>query len=94
LKQRTVWIANYDVNTPQLYGQWSKWDFWQMTDRMQGSNYGMDSKQLDGNYWRGTLEELHKFCGSAIVIPKPEPVLTLEQRVDKLEGWAKIMGYK
>ena len=32
LKQRTVWIANYGVNTPQLYNQWSKWNFWQFSD--------------------------------------------------------------
>jgi len=93
LKQRTVWVANYNVNTPQLYNQWSKWNFWQMTDRLMGENYGMDSKQLDGNYWNGTLEELQKYCGSPIVID-PTPVLTLEQRVTKLENWAKTMGYK
>ena len=92
LKDRNLWIANYNVSKPDLRGQWSRWDFFQFTDRMDASLYGMDSKQVDGNWWNGNLDELRKFCNLRTITPPPH-VYTIEDRVHLLETWAGSMGY-
>ena len=40
-------------------GGWDKWTFWQFTDRLPGLDFGMESKQLDGDFYNGNWEE---FC--------------------------------
>jgi lysozyme len=80
LLEHPLWVAHYGVNVPNPCG-WGRWTFWQYTDRLDGLAYGMESRQLDGDYFNGTLAELKAWAGGA-----PAPVaLTLEQRVARLE---------
>jgi lysozyme len=79
--EHPLWVAHYGVAKPNPCG-WIKWHFWQYTDRLDGAAYGMESKQLDGNYYSGTLDELRAWAG---VDTQPPPALTLEQRVARIE---------
>lgn len=83
-----LWVAHYGVNAPNPVS-WARWTFWQFTDRLDGIAYGMESKQLDGNYFNGTLDELRAWAGvdkpQPAPQPEPPPVLTLEQRVERIE---------
>lgn len=63
-----LWLASY---TSQDYAEekmleftpWKSWTLWQHTDRLNGLAYGMESKQVDGDYFNGSLDDLRKFCG-------------------------------
>lgn len=80
LKQKPLWLARYpyvlfDFLPTTLYlpsGLPWKVYFWQFTDRLDGIKYGAESKQIDGNYWLGTLEALKSFRNrSNVVVPDP-----------------------
>jgi lysozyme len=59
-----LWIANYDVQTPNLPQGVSDWKFWQYSaDRNnQGSNYGVGSTHVDLIYYNGTVDDLHQWA--------------------------------
>jgi len=86
-----LWIASY---TTQEYMEsnvekltpWVKWTFWQYTDKGSGEKYGVESKQIDLNYFHGTKEDLLARYGA---VPKDEDdihefVTDLQQRFDSL----------
>lgn len=53
-----LWIAHYGVATPTLPIGWKRWEFWQYTAKGDGKLYGCESKNVDLNYFNGTVEEL------------------------------------
>lgn len=67
LLEHDLWIASYprvmtDTSAP-VFQPWSNWKFWQYSDKGDGIAYGMESKQVDMNYFNGTYEELKKYAG-------------------------------
>lgn len=69
------WLAWY---APEFWIRvpkpWTKWTFWQWTDKGGGPTYGSTGLNLDRNWFNGTTAELKKFAiGTTIVIP-PVPV--------------------
>lgn len=50
---------------------------------------GTQSKAVDFDRWQGDLVSLIKFAGGVVPIPQP----SLDQRVSKLEGEARIRGW-
>jgi lysozyme len=91
LSRCKLWVADYRGNPePEIYRQWSQWSIYQFTDRLDGKKFGCESLQVDGNLFHGTKDDLYRFAG---LIP-PIPVITIEDRVKKLEDWAVSMGYK
>lgn len=79
-----LWLAHYRVTLPTIPMPWRSWMFWQFTDKGDGLRYGAESKQIDLNYWYGTLEQLYDYAGQT------PPVQTWEQQID---AWARTMGY-
>jgi lysozyme len=77
LKAYPLWIANYTSGSP-LIAPWSTWTFWQYSQTGDGYAYGMESPNLDLDYFNGTEEELRKFAN---VVATPPLELTLEQKV-------------
>jgi hypothetical protein len=62
---RTGWI-------PNIYNQWNKWLIWQYGTPTEGLKYGMESREVDADFFNGTMEELYRFCGLGVEIdPKP-----------------------
>ncbi len=57
--QYPLWIANYDVAEPRVPAPWGKdeWLLWQYTVHGDGALFGVESGNLDLNYFNGTLEE-------------------------------------
>ena len=55
--QYPLWIANYGAPSPLIPKPWKTWDFWQFTDNGDGSLYGVESKNIDLNYFNGTRDE-------------------------------------
>ena len=57
-KQYPLWVANYKVDKPLVPKPWTEWTFWQYTDKGDGSLYGVESKNIDLNYFNGDLAAL------------------------------------
>ena len=85
--------------TPLL--PWSKnakaWKFWQFCAAGDGEFYGgdyakhTDKTALDMNAYNGSLVQFEKEFGIDMT---PPPPTDLAARVDKLEVWARTIGYK
>lgn len=62
-KKFPLWIASYG-RPPKPTKPWGdKWTLWQFTDVLDGQDYGVESKELDGNYFNGDMEAYEKFFG-------------------------------
>lgn len=65
--QFPLWIASYG-RFPLPTKPWGdSWTLWQFTDVLDGIKFGVESKELDGNYFNGTMEEFQKFFGLEVV---------------------------
>lgn len=57
-KQYPLWIAAYLTEAPRVPTPWNMisndaWTFWQYTDKGDGALYGVESKNIDLNYYHG-----------------------------------------
>ncbi len=82
-KQFPLWIANYGSNitkplVPAPWGQ-NDWLLWQFTDNGDGALYGVESKNIDLNYFNGDEDKFSQMFGSIVV---SEPNLPTEQEND------------
>ena len=76
---RDLWIANYGPTAPH-FKPWDTWTFWQWTDRGPGYDFGVESKQIDMDWFNGTLDDLYAFAGKE---PVEKPVTDAE-KLDRL----------
>lgn len=60
-KQFPLWIAAYKTGAPLIPKPWDKYTIWQFTDLLDGIYYGAESKELDGNYFAGSLAEFSDY---------------------------------
>lgn len=68
-----LWVANYrETGEPRLPKGWDKWTFWQWSNKGDGLLHGAESKELDMNWFNGSLEDLRKFCGLPGTTPPPQ----------------------
>lgn len=82
-----LWIAYYGAEKYiNLYGH-KEWKFWQDGTPAIGLEVGVESKEIDRNWFNGTRKELELWLG---IEDQPEPELTLEERVKRLED--KVFG--
>ena len=58
-----LWLAHYDVAAPLVPAPWQAWHFWQYTSHGDGPRYGTESRNVDLDYFNGSLEDLRVFCG-------------------------------
>lgn len=75
-KQYPLWIANYGTTTPLVPKPWTadEWTLWQFTDNGDGALYGVESGNIDLNYFNGDLAALKaRFNLSDTPIPDPDP---------------------
>lgn len=56
-----LWIAHYSVEKPKVPAPWSDWTFWQYTDRGDGRRFGVESRQIDLDYFNGNWERFLTF---------------------------------
>ena len=69
-KQFPLWIASY-TQSPLPTEPWGNDDLiWQFTDFLDGKGYGVESNELDGNYFNGSLEEFYSY----FLIPPESPI--------------------
>ena len=56
-------------------------EFWHFTERGDGALYGVQSKQIDLNYYNGTEQDLLNRYGKPVEQPDPSPVSAVRLRV-------------
>jgi len=86
-KEYDLWVARYPEPQPNLDApnpywdnkympratEWGDkyWNFWQVTDRMPGKDWGVGSAYIDINFFNGNQEDFDIYIGNKIVdIPK------------------------
>lgn len=52
-RQYPLWIARYSATEPLIPYPWKDWTLWQYTDNGDGTPYGVESKNIDLNYYNG-----------------------------------------
>lgn len=68
-KQYDLWIAAYNTTAPKIPPPFEKWLYWQYTDNGDGELYGVQSLNIDLNYFNGTEAEFMTRYG-AVESPK------------------------
>ncbi len=84
-----LWIANYYVQKPMIPLPWTTWTFWQYTPKGDGTKYGVESLQIDLDWFNGTEEDFAGFCGGTQ--PPTEP--THDEKVSILWREANTYGW-
>lgn len=73
-KQYPLWIANYGTPSPLVPQPWDTWTLWQFTDSGDGTVYGVESLNIDLNYFNGDVNALRqRFKLSNTPFPPPAP---------------------
>lgn len=72
-RKYALWIAHYYESVPTVPAPWARHHFHQFTDKGDGLAFGVESKQIDLNWWNGTLVELQAYAGFSNPEPEPEP---------------------
>lgn len=72
-KQYPLWIASYNP-FPQVPKPWTEWTFWQFTDNGNGIPYGVESKNIDLNYFNGDIIKFRERFGLDGQVPTEPPV--------------------
>lgn len=75
--EHPLWIATYS-HTPLIPKPWTNWTFWQYTDKGNGSDYGVESKNIDLDQFQGTEADLCKLANLGIVTPAPTDSVILD----------------
>ena len=93
--QYPVWWAQYYYTTvpsdPKLKPPFTKWTFWQYSDRGDGKKFGCESTYVDMNYFNGTVAELYAYAN----IPVPQPVDPQKAaRLDELDRLQKYVDQR
>lgn len=52
--QYPLWIAWYNPELPLIPSIWQDWTYWQFTDDADGSMFGVESREIDLNYFNGS----------------------------------------
>jgi len=85
--QFPLWIAQYHLNIEDVLvpPPWkpNEWTFWQFTDLLDGISYGVESKELDGDYFNGNEEEFREYFKLANSLPERLKLVVLEKDKQK-----------
>ncbi len=68
-KRWPLWVAHYQQRRPTLPPGWTRWTFWQFTERGDGKDFGVQSGFVDLNWFQGNWVALVRFC---LGMTKPE----------------------
>ena len=92
-----LWVAAYKIDKPQIPKPFADWVFWQFTSNGHGASYGVESLDIDLNYFNGDENAFRSYfkLGDAIPPVEQEP----ENNENESEGEAmttkitKVTGY-
>ena len=53
---------DYGLTEPEVPSAWSTWTVRQWTSKALGADYGVRSRHVDLDWWRGSLRDLRRWC--------------------------------
>ena len=62
-KKFPLWIAHYEVPTPDVPPNWTSWLIHQYTSKGDGKLFGVESGNVDMNVFNGTIEQFNSYFG-------------------------------
>jgi lysozyme len=74
-----LWIANYQVNQPNIPAPWKDFTFWQHTNSGDGAYYGCTSRGVDMN-----LCSDETFARLSTARTAEAPAATMQEKIDRL----------
>ena len=81
-----LWLAWYaaeqNVKVPK---PWTGWTFWQYTDKGDGPKFGVESLNVDMDYFMGDQDAFDKYLGRETAAPVVGE-LSLEEKLERLWG--------
>lgn len=82
-----LWIANYGAVKPLVPAPWSadEWIFWQFTETGDGKSYGVESSNIDLNYFNGDIAKFNEQFGQKVEVP-PTPFPVVDVTVNTHKG--------
>ncbi len=96
-----LWIAQYYTNNPSpdkdpaMPSKRKSWDIWQWASEINyvghGKEYGVGGNSVDLNVYNGIVEEMRAWLGLGATAVLP--IITLGERVEKLEAEARAHGW-
>lgn len=60
-----LWVAAYNNVAPRIPEPWDDYKYWQFTDSGEGSEFGVESKDIDLNVYNGTIEDFQAELGES-----------------------------
>lgn len=83
-----LWVANYKTNYPDIPQPWTNYLFWQFTAEGPGVDYGVESKEIDLNYFYGSEEEFKEYFSFYEDIPTEnnEGDVIVEEKIVTAKG--------
>lgn len=72
-KKFPLWIAAYNNTAPLVPAPWLDWTLWQFTDNGDGTKYGVESKNIDLNYFNGDEAQFKTVFGVGAMPETGEP---------------------
>lgn len=72
-RQFPLWIARYNATEPLTPYPWIDWTLWQYTDNGDGALYGVESGNIDLNYFNGDADKFRQVFGVSIDTPPEIP---------------------
>lgn len=94
-KQFPLWIAAYNNHAPTVPAPWETWTLWQYTDNGDGAPYGVESKNIDLNYFNGSEEDFIKRFGLAeIAIPTETEEKAVIKRMSLVMSDGEMIHFK
>lgn len=76
-RQFPLWLSWYGREPTKKTLPWDDWTIWQFTDFLDGESYGAESRELDGNYFNGSIEEYKSYFGLSGVTNPPEDTVSV-----------------
>lgn len=80
-KQYPLWVAAYNPTGPSVPQPWADWTLWQFTDNGDGTLYGVESLNIDLNYFNGNIDAFRQRFGVSDVPLPPPPAPGKNYRV-------------
>jgi lysozyme len=63
-----LWIAAYGYASPKIPAPWTDWKFWQYTDKGDGLKFGVESLNIDMDYFNGDQNQFDSYIN---MVPSP-----------------------
>lgn len=85
LKSRPLWLAWYanDPNVVRVPAPWTQWTFWQYGTPIVDESWGVQSRELDMNWWNGTTSSFYDWVDRVPpTIPEEESPMTTVGHID------------